>query len=79
MLPVVLLPALGGLATGVVALTYPEVLYQGFGKRSPPKRPLSRAPLPAAAMPNTYALGGCQALRPAARRQRERHPGRATG
>ncbi|EIE24595.1 Clc chloride channel [Coccomyxa subellipsoidea C-169] len=24
-------PALGGLATGVVALAYPEVLYQGFG------------------------------------------------
>lgn len=31
-LPVVLLPALGGLATGVVALAYPEVLYQGFGE-----------------------------------------------
>ncbi|KAK9909773.1 hypothetical protein WJX75_007259 [Coccomyxa subellipsoidea] len=27
----VLWPALGGLATGVVALAYPEVLYQGFG------------------------------------------------
>lgn len=26
-----LLPALGGLATGIIALAYPEVLYQGFG------------------------------------------------
>ena len=63
MLPVVLLPALGGLATGVVALTYPEVLYQGFGKRSPPKRPLSRAPLPAAAMP-TLCPGGLPSAAP---------------
>lgn len=31
-LPVVLLPTLGGLATGVVALAYPEVLYQGFAE-----------------------------------------------
>lgn len=27
----VLWPTLGGLATGLVALAYPEVLYQGFG------------------------------------------------
>ncbi len=25
------MPALGGLFTGIVALRYPEVLYQGFG------------------------------------------------
>lgn len=26
-----LLPAIGGLFTGIIALAYPEVLYQGFG------------------------------------------------
>lgn len=26
-----LMPAVGGLMTGIVALQYPEVLYQGFG------------------------------------------------
>lgn len=31
LLPASLLPTVGGLATGVVALYYPEVLYQGFG------------------------------------------------
>ena len=29
--PVVVMPAIGGLATGLMALLYPEVLYQGFG------------------------------------------------
>ena len=32
LLPAVLLPTVGGLATGMVALYYPEVLYQGFGE-----------------------------------------------
>ena len=29
--PAVLMPAIGGLVTGVLACQYPEVLYQGFG------------------------------------------------
>lgn len=29
--PAPLLPAVGGLVTGLVAMQYPEVLYQGFG------------------------------------------------
>ncbi len=29
--PTTLMPAIGGLVTGLMALQYPEVLYQGFG------------------------------------------------